>query len=204
MYITNHHYYAAPMPQHAPLRRRRQARPVATDHNVTHGLVNALENLGVYIENMVTQSVVGGGARPAFAPDVSNWVAGDHDSLREIMGDQFADMVQNNPDIRVFFEMDPRSDWSTDHGEAQHLTPDEVNALRHYTFTTHDSDPMPCGICQNNLERDDVLIELPCKHAFHQECVSPWLLTQSNTCPLCRAEVIVDGSDGTPEPPLSP
>ena len=51
-----------------------------------------------------------------------------------------------------------------------------------------------CGICLDELQLDEDIIELPCKdkHYFHikkEECpgIYPWL-KENNTCPLCRHE----------------
>jgi hypothetical protein len=45
-----------------------------------------------------------------------------------------------------------------------------------------------CPICIVDFEVGDDLRVLPCpgKHRFHQECVDPWLLELSSSCPICR------------------
>jgi hypothetical protein len=45
-----------------------------------------------------------------------------------------------------------------------------------------------CPICIVDFEEGDDLRLLPCegKHRFHQECVDPWLLELSSSCPICR------------------
>lgn len=221
VYITHHHYYpAAPAiasPQPAlettrwrPTRHGRTATSRSID--ITSGLVDALQNLGMYVDNSVVQSVVGGGGR-GFSQDTTGWYPAPADSVRDTLGDQFADMIMANPNIRVFMEPVPRSSWSADRGQPPHLTTSQLMRLRHYTHEGGESDGggVPCGVCQSGFQNDEVLVELPCKHSFHTACISPWLLTQSNTCPLCRAEVYVEDSqdgggddDEEPEPPLSP
>ncbi|PWN21664.1 hypothetical protein BCV69DRAFT_281602 [Microstroma glucosiphilum] len=43
-----------------------------------------------------------------------------------------------------------------------------------------------CAICLEEwLDEDDVRI-LGCRHAYHQGCVDQWLLSSSNSCPMCR------------------
>jgi hypothetical protein len=41
-----------------------------------------------------------------------------------------------------------------------------------------------CSICTEDFERGQDLRVLPCDHKFHPECVDPWLLNVSGTCPL--------------------
>jgi hypothetical protein len=41
-----------------------------------------------------------------------------------------------------------------------------------------------CSICTEDFEMGQDLRVLPCNHKFHPECVDPWLLNVSGTCPL--------------------
>jgi hypothetical protein len=45
-----------------------------------------------------------------------------------------------------------------------------------------------CPICIVDFEDGDDIRVLPCdgKHCFHQQCVDPWLLKLSSSCPICR------------------
>lgn len=55
------------------------------------------------------------------------------------------------------------------------------DALRGPSKTTE-----PCSICQDALTLDEEVFTLPCKHAFHIDCLTPWG-KDNNTCPNCRA-----------------
>uniref|UniRef100_A0A1D2ACM3 RING-type domain-containing protein n=1 Tax=Auxenochlorella protothecoides TaxID=3075 RepID=A0A1D2ACM3_AUXPR len=46
----------------------------------------------------------------------------------------------------------------------------------------------PCSICHETYSPGDEVVELPCDHCFHPDCVMPWLETH-NTCPVCRLEL---------------
>lgn len=41
-----------------------------------------------------------------------------------------------------------------------------------------------CSICTDDFEKGQDIRLLPCNHKFHPECVDPWLLNVSGTCPL--------------------
>lgn len=57
-----------------------------------------------------------------------------------------------------------------------------------------------CSICLETSSTRDCLIELPCKHAFHENCILEWFQQQS-ICPICRNEVKPEVSE---EPPTVP
>ena len=48
---------------------------------------------------------------------------------------------------------------------------------------------LECAVCLTAFEEGDDLRLLPhCSHAFHPECIDPWLEART-TCPLCRANL---------------
>ena len=49
-------------------------------------------------------------------------------------------------------------------------------------------------ICFCMEEKEDEIVELPCKHKFHISCISKWLIN-NNSCPNCRKENIIESSD---------
>ncbi|KAK5044748.1 hypothetical protein LTR84_010522 [Exophiala bonariae] len=57
-----------------------------------------------------------------------------------------------------------------------------------------------CSICTEDFHKGEELRVLPCNHKFHPDCVDPWLLNVSGTCPLCRIDLrppTADGAEGT-------
>lgn len=47
-----------------------------------------------------------------------------------------------------------------------------------------------CGICLEDYTDGEHLLELPCGHKYHPQCIGPWLTEQSTHCPICRADVL--------------
>lgn len=62
-----------------------------------------------------------------------------------------------------------------------------------------------CAVCkeQFSLGTEDpdeqVVVTLPCKHPFHDGCITPWLKS-SGTCPVCRHQLIPQPEHHPPEP----
>ena len=66
--------------------------------------------------------------------------------------------------------------------------------LKEYQFKIHNDKPntpneiLACSICKTDFEETEKIIETPCKHVFHSECITIWLKNKSNKCPNCRKE----------------
>ncbi|PNY29558.1 Protein goliath [Tolypocladium capitatum] len=46
-----------------------------------------------------------------------------------------------------------------------------------------------CSICTEDFKVGEDVRVLPCNHRFHPDCVDPWLVNVSGTCPLCRLDL---------------
>mmetsp|Transcript_15463 Transcript_15463/g.40007 ORF Transcript_15463/g.40007 Transcript_15463/m.40007 type:complete len:170 (-) Transcript_15463:506-1015(-) len=53
------------------------------------------------------------------------------------------------------------------------------------------AEELKCPVCLQCVAEGDTMHVLPCAHAFHPECVVPWL-KKHNTCPVCRHELPSD------------
>jgi Ring finger domain len=50
-----------------------------------------------------------------------------------------------------------------------------------------------CSICIDDFEPGERLTLLPkCQHAFHKDCILPWLTERQGSCPLCKTNVLDD------------
>ncbi|CAI5476989.1 unnamed protein product [Closterium sp. Yama58-4] len=58
-----------------------------------------------------------------------------------------------------------------------------------------------CAVCHEDMGVGAVTQQLPCRHAYHSDCILPWL-AQSNSCPVCRfrlpSQAEADAADACP------
>ena len=47
-----------------------------------------------------------------------------------------------------------------------------------------DASNFSCPICTDDFIKGQDIRVLPCNHKFHPDCIDPWLLNVSGTCPL--------------------
>lgn len=48
-----------------------------------------------------------------------------------------------------------------------------------------------CSVCRDQYKLDEEIINMPCAHIFHTDCLMPWL-NEHNSCPVCRFELKTD------------
>ncbi|ORZ19012.1 hypothetical protein BCR42DRAFT_324325 [Absidia repens] len=44
-------------------------------------------------------------------------------------------------------------------------------------------DQVDCAVCKDEFNQAESVIELPCQHLFHDDCIKPWLKV-NGTCPV--------------------
>ena len=54
----------------------------------------------------------------------------------------------------------------------------------HITGDANVDTGLACSVCVDDFVKGQDIRVLPCKHKFHPECIDPWLLNVSGTCPL--------------------
>lgn len=50
---------------------------------------------------------------------------------------------------------------------------------------------LACSVCTDDFVKGQDIRVLPCDHKFHPECIDPWLLNVSGTCPLWYVDRVV-------------
>lgn len=74
--------------------------------------------------------------------------------------------------------------------ESKTVKKDKFDKFKKVTFDKEKnillSNDDKCSICCEVYKNNDKLIQLDCKHCFHEKCIKKWLLEESNKCPLCN------------------
>lgn len=70
------------------------------------------------------------------------------------------------------------------------FTEEEIEKIPKVKFLFNDIDNF-CTICREDYVLNEPLSQLTCRHMFHPQCVSQWLLKEKN-CPNCKEEVITE------------
>ncbi|MCJ1310752.1 hypothetical protein MMC25_004418 [Agyrium rufum] len=140
---------------------------------------------------------------------------------------ELGDMPREGPD--AITEVNKRVDQDSDltkeqaaksehgqgeHGEEEHIKPAVEAGHEGHNHSTAKTDTnadngLACSVCTDDFIKGQDIRVLPCGHKFHPECIDPWLLNVSGTCPLCRidlrpAPALVSENDLSDEANTSP
>lgn len=73
--------------------------------------------------------------------------------------------------------------------EDEHITSDAVSNQQRCDWSAWPCDVLQCSecvVCLENFASEELLMALPCGHAFHQQCIVVWLAGGRHCCPVCR------------------
>jgi E3 ubiquitin-protein ligase RNF115/126 len=74
----------------------------------------------------------------------------------------------------------------------------EIEKLKKYKVTqeilNNIKNENVCPVCKDEFVIDDIIMDLPCEHYFHKDCIMPWL-NEHDSCPVCRFELKTDDED---------
>lgn len=71
------------------------------------------------------------------------------------------------------------------------LPPAYLSKLETVEYMAKDGVNAECVICLENFQPEEKLLELPCKHLYHDECIRKWLIERKKICPICKRDVSV-------------
>ncbi|OTA53453.1 hypothetical protein K449DRAFT_339769 [Hypoxylon sp. EC38] len=91
------------------------------------------------------------------------------------------DVEQGGPAPKASAAATPKSTEETPAGP----TSDESRINDGQTEDEH----LGCSICTEDFSVGQDVRVLPCDHKFHPQCIDPWLVNVSGTCPLCRLDL---------------
>ncbi|XP_023273596.1 E3 ubiquitin-protein ligase RNF103 [Seriola lalandi dorsalis] len=80
----------------------------------------------------------------------------------------------------------PSVDMAPENG---HLAPEAISARVHCDWLAWPCGVLQCSecvVCLENFVSEELLMALPCGHAFHQQCIVVWLAAGRHCCPVCR------------------
>ena len=61
----------------------------------------------------------------------------------------------------------------------------KIDQFKQVYYKANKFDNFECSICFDIFKENELLKQLNCKHIFHKECLSQWLLNE-NKCPSCN------------------
>ena len=68
-----------------------------------------------------------------------------------------------------------------------------MSKVRFSALSSFDVDE-ECIICYEEYTLEDNVTKLDCddRHIFHNKCITEWIKSGKNSCPVCRAPIMVD------------
>ena len=65
------------------------------------------------------------------------------------------------------------------------------NLFKPRSVTSNDEENLlnECTICLDKYKKKEKIIELPCNHTFHEQCIKEWFEKDNNSCPNCRENI---------------
>jgi hypothetical protein len=68
----------------------------------------------------------------------------------------------------------------------RHLAPSVYREFPRATFEAS-AGSVACCSCLLDFDEGDIVVTTPCMHRLHEDCGDGWFLSESHTCPQCRA-----------------
>lgn len=75
-------------------------------------------------------------------------------------------------------------DFNTDYEDVK-IGLINTNLLNFSKISINNMENLICVICQDDINKFDVIRTISCKHLFHIECIDRWF-TENKKCPICK------------------
>lgn len=116
---------------------------------------------------------------------------------RRDFGGEFVELLIENVVLSLLAQhtFDATAQTQGNNGAPPPATQETIESLHKVTVTKQMvSEDAFCAICHCEYAVDETLDQLPCKHNFHNQCITVWL-NKSGTCPVCRHKLYTEGVD---------
>ncbi|KAJ1720270.1 hypothetical protein LPJ53_005088 [Coemansia erecta] len=165
-----------------------QRRPIFIDpeENATLSLGNLVTSLFNALGGAARGEGEAGGVNPIFGVPMGN--IGDYVWGQNSLDDIITRIMDQNQAVHA---PPPASDEQIRSLPQRAITEEE--AAKH----------KECGICMEEYNVEEAVLELPCKHFYHKECIDHWL-KMNGTCPICRKRIEPDGQAPADRPEFIP
>lgn len=105
----------------------------------------------------------------------------------------------NNSSSGVLESVEPNSVAAAAAAAAQEESPEPPATHSDKVWVSSDE----CIIClEEFIVGESRVMQLPCGHDFHEECIQRWLTTQQRTCPICKHDITQPMSSPSESTPL--
>ncbi|BFZ58710.1 hypothetical protein PYCC9005_005775 [Savitreella phatthalungensis] len=84
------------------------------------------------------------------------------------------------------------------------LPPAYITRLDRHAYLPKDGVNTECVICLDTFIDDEEVLQLPCHHVYHPDCITKWLVERKRVCPICKSDVVAAFEAPTERTPLLP
>ncbi|XP_030842723.1 E3 ubiquitin-protein ligase RNF12-like [Strongylocentrotus purpuratus] len=116
---------------------------------------------------------------------------------RRDFGGEFVELLIENVVLNLLAQhtFDATNPTQNNNGAPPPADQETIESLEKVTVTKQMvSEDAFCSICHCEYMLEEILDQLPCKHNFHNKCITVWL-QKSGTCPVCRHKLYTDSVD---------
>ncbi|CAJ0956690.1 unnamed protein product, partial [Mesorhabditis belari] len=157
--------------QHAHNHAHVHAVPPQLHDSINHFMTQLLSGLGAEQQNFRVRLVMDGDGSDGGA----HMFPGNFADFEQMQLDQIVTNLLNS--------------FENGAAAAAGLSPEEVARIpRVKVNQKHVDNDTQCTTCMESFKKDETVLELNCRHIFHQDCLVPWF-ERHRTCPICRQEV---------------